>query len=62
MKSSIPIINGGYGSLKSVGGGLKDKNNILLDVRENMDEDDSDSDLVSLDGPQKENKKFKLGT
>ena len=59
MKSSIPI--GGYGSLKSVGGGLKDKNHILLDVRENMDEDDSDSDLVSLDGPQKENKKLKLG-
>ena len=62
MKSSIPIINGGYSSLKGVRGGLKDKNNILLDVRENMDEDDSDSDLVSLDGPQKENKKLKLGT
>ena len=57
MKSSLPIIKSGYGSLKSLGGGLKDNknNNMLLDVRENMDEEDSDSeDLVSLDGPQKE--------
>ena len=62
MRSSIPIVNAKAGL--QAGSKAKDVNNTLIDVRENIHEDDSESieELVSLDGSQKgATKKFKLG-
>lgn len=61
MRSSITIVNAKTG-ISHTGGKFKEANNTLLDVRENINEDDSDEELVSLDGSQKEMPKtFKLG-
>ena len=63
MRSSITIVNAKTGL--QVGGKARDASNTLLDVRENINEDDSEEsieELVSLDGSQKgTTKKFKLG-
>lgn len=50
MRSSITIVNAKTGL--QVGGKARDASNTLLDVRENINEDDSESieELVSLDG------------